>query len=208
MSRPVVGLVGLVVALVVGSLVPGSARLLAQSSAESSVVEQEGDRVRTYPTDTQEVKIGFRIAPVRLTFNAADRELVGLGSYLVNATGGCNDCHTNPNYAPGRNPFMGQPERINRDNYLAGGATFGPFTSRNITPDAEGKPAGLDWVEFHHVMTTGIDLKALHPAISPFLQVMPWPVYGKMKTRDLRAIYTYLKAIPSASPATTMATEP
>jgi hypothetical protein len=27
--------------------------------------------------------------------------------------------------------------------------------------------------------------------------VMPWPVYRNMKTADLRAIYTYLKAIPS-----------
>jgi hypothetical protein len=29
------------------------------------------------------------------------------------------------------------------------------------------------------------------------LQVMPWPVYGKMSDRDLRAIYEYLRAIPS-----------
>jgi hypothetical protein len=26
---------------------------------------------------------------------------------------------------------------------------------------------------------------------------MPWPVYGKMINRDLRAIYEYLRAIPS-----------
>ncbi len=29
------------------------------------------------------------------------------------------------------------------------------------------------------------------------LQVMPWPVYGKMTDRDLIAIYEYLSAIPS-----------
>jgi hypothetical protein len=29
-----------------------------------------------------------------------DFVFVGLGSYLVNAAGGCNDCHTNPPYAP------------------------------------------------------------------------------------------------------------
>jgi hypothetical protein len=28
------------------------------------------------------------------------------------------------------------------------------------------------------------------------LQVMPWPVYGQMTDRDLRAVYTYLLAIP------------
>jgi hypothetical protein len=31
------------------------------------------------------------------------------------------------------------------------------------------------------------------------LQVMPWPVYGKMTRRDLAAVYAYLSAIPSCS---------
>jgi hypothetical protein len=26
---------------------------------------------------------------------------------------------------------------------------------------------------------------------------MPWPVVGKMSTKDLRAVYEYLRAIPS-----------
>jgi len=30
------------------------------------------------------------------------------------------------------------------------------------------------------------------------LQVMPWPVYGKMIERDLAAVYEYLSAIPHA----------
>ena len=42
---------------------------------------------------------GFEIAPVPLRNRRSP--LVGLGSYLVNAGGGCNDCHTNPPYAPG-----------------------------------------------------------------------------------------------------------
>ncbi len=29
------------------------------------------------------------------------------------------------------------------------------------------------------------------------LQVMPWPVYSKMTDLDLRAVYEYLRAIPS-----------
>jgi hypothetical protein len=28
---------------------------------------------------------------------------------------------------------------------------------------------------------------------------MPWPVYGKLSDRDLLAIYTYLRSIPSVS---------
>jgi hypothetical protein len=30
---------------------------------------------------------------------------------------------------------------------------------------------------------------------------MPWPFYAKMTDIDLRAIYEYLRAIPSAEPA-------
>ncbi|HVR99325.1 MAG TPA: hypothetical protein VMW27_22075 [Thermoanaerobaculia bacterium] len=33
------------------------------------------------------------------------------------------------------------------------------------------------------------------------LQVMPWPVFGKMTRRDLRAVYEYLSSIPHAEPA-------
>ena len=33
------------------------------------------------------------------------------------------------------------------------------------------------------------------------LQVMPWPVYGKMSDRELEAIYEFLRAIPMIQPA-------
>ena len=59
-----------------------------------------------------------------LNFAGKDLTLVGLGSYLVNSTG-CNDCHTHPNWVPGGNPYMGQPEQINTDQYLTGGRLFG-----------------------------------------------------------------------------------
>jgi hypothetical protein len=139
---------------------------------------------------------GYAINPVRLNLRGKDPQLVGLGSYIVNAQGGCNDCHTNPPFAEGGDPFMGQPTRINTAGFLAGGNPFGPFVSRNLTPDAEGRPAGLSYQQFERTMRTGIDLKRLHPEISPLLQVMPWPVYRSMTDRDLRAIYEYLRAIP------------
>jgi hypothetical protein len=140
---------------------------------------------------------GFRIAPVPLKLRGLDPSLVGLGSYIVNGQGGCNDCHTAPPFAAGGDPFKGQRERINRAGYLAGGMTFGPFTSRNITPRANGRPANLTYEQFLEVMRKGTDFKNRHPQISPLLQVMPWPVYGKMTTLDIRAMYEYLRAIPS-----------
>jgi hypothetical protein len=140
------------------------------------------------------IRRGFAIAPVPLDLQGKNWALVGLGSYLVNAQGGCNDCHTHPSYAPGGDPFLGQPEQINTAQYLAGGRQFGPITSANITPDDTGKPAGLSFEEFRDLMRTGHD-----PEDAPgvVLQVMPWPLYGKMIRRDLRAIYEYLRAIPS-----------
>ncbi|MGE0681204.1 MAG: cytochrome C [Candidatus Binatia bacterium] len=140
---------------------------------------------------------GVRIAPVPLDLHRKDKGLVKLGSYLVNAVGGCNDCHTWPNYKEGGDPFQGQPEQINTDNYLAGGRPFGPFISANLTPDAEGKPAGLTRDEFIKLMRTGYDEDE-----GRLLQVMPWPVYRNMTDKDLRAIYEYLSAIPHAEPST------
>lgn len=91
---------------------------------------------------------GFEIAPVQLDFTDKNPLLVGLGSYIVNAQGGCNDCHTEPLYAPGGDPFLGEPEQINIEGYLQGGRAFGPIIARNLTPcDAAGQPSGLTMEE-------------------------------------------------------------
>lgn len=158
-----------------------------------------------------EIARGFAIAPVQLNLSGKNPALVGLGSYLVNAVGGCNDCHTCPSYTPGQSPFASStpgpieaqvmPGEVNAANYLAGGVPFGPFTSRNITPDQfSGKPADLTLEQFMLIMRTGVDLDNEHPGISPLLQVMPWPVFRHMTDKDLRAIYAYLSAIPHAGP--------
>ena len=154
-----------------------------------------------------EVQTGFRISPVRLNVKDKDPELVGLGSYIVNAQGGCNDCHTCPSYAPGHNPFpapfgVSGDGQINSANYLAGGIAFGPpppvgVVSANLTPDATGKPGGLTLEQFEIALRTGHD--PLDPKFG-LLAVMPWPYFRHMTGRDLDAIYAYLSAIPSASP--------
>jgi len=147
------------------------------------------------PVDESKIQQGYRINPVTLNLDGKNRALVGLGSYIVN-TGGCNDCHTHPSYLPGHNPFLGQPELINTAQYLAGGRTFppSPFVSANITPDASGKPAGLTFDQFRETLRTG------HNPLDPpgeILQIMPWPVIGKKTDGELRAIYEYLRSIPS-----------
>ena len=167
------------------------------------------------------VQRGFEIAPVPLNLAGKDRELVGLGSYLVNAASACNDCHTasaQTEFAPGGNPYFGQPTVVNQSTYLGGGRDFGALipgtphiVSRNLTPDKTGKPeGGRSFDEFREIIRTGIDLDHVHPPCSatvttgclpaPFdgnlLQIMPWPNFQNLSDHELRAIYEYLSAVP------------
>jgi hypothetical protein len=129
------------------------------------------------------VQIGFRIAPVPLNLNGKDHTLVGLGSFLVNAVGRCDECHTNAqppnfNYVAGGNPYFGQhPAKIDPTGYLAGGADMGTaislpsgqyagpkIVSRNLTPDKTGRPAGGETLaQFMTIMRTGKDYDHQHP---------------------------------------------
>ena len=82
-------------------------------------------------TETTLSQVGLAIAPVPLNLAGKDPMLVGLGSYLVNAVGDCNGCHTgggppNFNYAAGGNPYFNQPQKVDPTVYLSGGSDFGP----------------------------------------------------------------------------------
>jgi len=158
-----------------------------------SLIGTPAVKAQTAPAyDAAAVTKGLAIAPVPLNLAGKDRDQIGYGSYIVNAMGGCNDCHTNPNYKAGGDPFRGETKAFDPATYLAGGIAFGPFTSRNITPPAGGhKPEDIK-----HMFRTGTDLRKLHPQISPLLQVMPWPVYQDMNDREIDAIIAYLNAIP------------
>src|SRR5258705_6568985 len=75
--------------------------------------------------DDARVKTGFDYAKqqgIKLDLKHKDKELVGLGSYLVNAVGGCNDCHTFNTYLKDPYAGVGAPKQINNACYLAGGA--------------------------------------------------------------------------------------
>ena len=165
----------------------------------ASAAFADGSTVPPVGADTEaaRIRIGYEIAPVQLDLRNRNRALVGLGSYIVNAQGGCNDCHTYPAFASGGDPYQGQPAVVNSEQYLTGGRQFGPFTSVNLTPDEFGRPAGLTLWKFINTIRTGADPDGARPPLPPLLQVMPWPVYAKMSNRDLRAIYEYLRAIPS-----------
>jgi hypothetical protein len=172
-----------------------------QSPAAASAAQGEAAEIQTIDpnvdsSDYLRSIIGLRLAPVQLNFGRRNHLLVGLGSYLVNQVASCNDCHTNPSFAPGHDPFLGQPKQINANHYLAGGHAYPADDGEtvfppNITPDSTGKPAGLTYLQFILAMRYGQD-----PGANRLLQVMPWPSYQDLTHRDLRAIYEYLSSIP------------
>ncbi len=194
-------------AIVLALIVSSSPRVRAQNDVD------EGD---------SRIQQGLAIAPVHLNLDGKNVALVGLGSYIVNATVPCNECHgVGPaitQFAPGGNPYFGQPKLINPATYLGGGRDFGPVVpgsphiiSRNLTPDKTGLPeGGRSFADFVQTMRTGVDLDGLHPPCQPgvttgcipapfrgdLLQVMPWPGLQNLTDHDLRAIYEYLSAIP------------
>jgi hypothetical protein len=146
-------------------------------------------------------QIGLSIAPLPLNLRGRDAELVGYGSYLVNAVVDCGGCHSMQEYATGGDPFLGQPKQINTTDYLRGGlelpADNGQLvTSRNIRPELpSGLPASKTFAQFSDVFHRGTDFD--NPG--QLLQVMPWPAFQNMTDDDIRAIYEYLSALPPAT---------
>ncbi len=154
------------------------------------------------PDEHSKIQQGFAIVQqsgIPLNLKGKNPALVGLGSYIVNAQADCNGCHGNPQWAPGGNPFLGEPAIIAANGYLVGGSPmFGPvFVPRNLTPNAAGLPAGMTREQFIQTIRTGIDRRPTgDPPDSHLLQVMPWPVQRNMTDRELSAVYEFLRAIP------------
>jgi len=195
------------------------AMILAVFTIQSAAKAEDRD-----DSSDPRIQRGFEIAPVPLNLKGKNHELVGLGSYLVNAEMDCNVCHNavpgpSGQYSTGGNPYFGQPAVINQATYLGGGRDFGPLVpgntahivARNLTPDFTGRPeGGRSFEEFLHIFRTGEDLDHLHPTCTstlltncvpaPFdgnlLQIMPWPRFQLMTKHDIRAIYEYLRAVP------------
>ncbi len=161
-----------------GAVVALGVVILAGILGSSSRVQAQADN-----NEASMIERGFEIAPVPLNLEGKDPDLVGLGSYLVNAVGDCNGCHTggNPpnfNYVAGRNPYFGQKPKVDPKVYLSGGQDFGPvgtptgsngyagpdMISRNLTPDKTGRPEGGHTLkEFKQIIRRGTDFDHLHP---------------------------------------------
>src|ERR1700736_4129255 len=137
------------------------AAMLSSSRSVRAGDDDDNDR------NESKVRKGFAIAPVPLNLAGKNHELVGLGSYIVNAQADCNGCHSagpQTEFAPGGNPYFGQPTKVNPATYLGGGRDFGPYPgpgpfpniiSRNLTPDKTGLPeGGHTFPEFLQILRT------------------------------------------------------
>jgi cytochrome c553 len=143
---------------------------------------------------------GLKISPVSINLDGKNRDLVGWGSYLVNAVADCSGCHTFPQFLTAGDPFLGSvrrpvaPQR-NARHYLAGGFCFGHVISSNLTPNLEtGFPSNMTLPQFMAAMRSG---NGNSPST---LRIMPWPAYHNLTDHDIGAIYQYLSAIPHAEP--------
>lgn len=146
-------------------------------------------RAQYFADDEARILKGSTIAPVSLNLAGKDPIQVWWGSYLVNAIGDCNGCHSSGTpaslgiypYAPGGNPYFNQPKKLDPTVYLNGGTPFGAvgtptgplgysgpvIISRNLTPNFAGKAeGGNSLAQFKQIMRTGIDLDHIHPPCS------------------------------------------
>ena len=144
-------------------------------------------------------------------------ELLDRGKYIITA-GGCEHCHSPKIFTP-QGPiadsvraFSGHPEgspflpidkkALIPGNYMLFGPDMtsfvGPFGityAANLTPDST---TGLGaWTEevFIKTMRTGKHLG--QEGGRPILPPMPWQSISNFTDEDLRAMFTYLQAIPA-----------
>jgi mono/diheme cytochrome c family protein len=168
-----------------------------------------GDQTRPLPpedgTDPDRVALGRAIQPLAepasyASLSATDQKRFGRGSYIANAVGQCNDCHTNPP----NNPFPPQPPfTINTAAYLTGGTVFRvppplqPMIhqtrtmSENLAGQTNGFIATADQATFELTITTGLHQdRAGNP---PLGFPMPADAFKNMTPEDLVSVFTYLK---------------
>lgn len=177
-------------------VIVGSAATIFAACLGMSVLGAQNGGGDDLSGNGQRIQAGLAIVQAQhipINMKHRDQAQVGLGAYLVNAVGGCNDCHTAPPYTLDPEAGLGAPKQVNVACYLAGGQAFGPFVSRDITPWEDNMPAGLTFAQFRHVIRTGEDPD--NPG--QVLHVMPWPVYQGLTDGDLHAIYEFLSAIPA-----------
>ena len=147
------------------------------------------------------------LAPFILPVTKAGDPQVERGRYLV-TLGVCHDCHTpkGPDGRPRLDRLLsGHPEGEPPAPAIPGVITACPtatcFTgpwgtsfARNLTPDSATGIGTWTDVYFIKVLRTGIRGNG-----EPLRPLMPWEWYSQLTDDDLKAIFAYLRTLPSIS---------
>jgi hypothetical protein len=158
---------------------------------------------------------GFAISPVAYDVSALpalSQGEFGRGSYLVNAVGGCSDCHTNP--------ARGMTGSITTGSYLSGGAVFAvppPLQQplgivRSMSADLTGATQGsiatgkIAFAQFVGILTQGLHVEDAVPA--PVAYPMPWPHLKFLTAGDMASVFTFLTNLPHPTGTSDKATQP
>lgn len=154
--------------------------------------------------------------PVLKSKELTTGELVARGKYLV-TIGGCHDCHSPKKFGPNgveldeSRLLSGHPQgsplppvdtRALKPGYwvlFTGDVTaaVGPWGisyAANLTSDSA---TGIgSWSEATFVKTLRTGKHLGQEGGRPILPPMPWQTIGQMTDEDLKAVYTYLQALP------------
>ncbi|MEJ6980248.1 cytochrome c [Pedobacter sp. P351] len=148
----------------------------------TSIPERDLDFPLNFIVNTIPQKANFQTLP------PPSKELE-YGAYLVNAAA-CIHCHTN--FIDGKS-VEGMEFAGGREFMLPGGSVF----TANITPDKEtgiGNWTKQQFVEkFKLFADSGHIMRTV--SATDFQTVMPWTMYGGMKSQDIEAIYSYLRTV-------------
>jgi hypothetical protein len=174
------------------------------------------DRPLTSPLSSFDPLRGREISPLaQPPLSRQDLQVYGIGSYIVNATAHCNDCHTHPDRTP-------DSSKVNTAAFLTGGTVFAvppPLVPvfrqvRTMSANLKGQVHGFvneptdTYQRFRDIITTGThaDESPARPLGFPMNQVA-----GNLKNlleEDLQAVYTFEKRSPATTGAADQPRQP
>ena len=158
--------------------------------------------LRSLPSIKNNISVSKSDFPVNFLINTMAKEghaskrplmqdSINYGKYITTAAG-CLDCHTP---VKNGNLILEKAFAGGRDFPLEGG---GDIVSNNITFDKKTGIGEWDKDKFVFVFKS-YDLTTFVPSKiekGELNTLMPWTMYAKMDTKDLIAIYNYLKSLP------------
>jgi hypothetical protein len=163
----------------------------------------DGDEVRDLPHEdvSFDPSRGLAIAPLALPdLRGGLARRYGVGSYIANATIGCNECHTHPDRTA-------DSSHLNTLNHLTGGTVYATppplekptgyvrATSANLKGASEGffSEPGDSYARFQAIMETGMLVDQTPPRPLAFPMFIISGSLRNLLDEDLRGVYTYLK---------------